>query len=194
MFLARYLIKNQKAGDIMPLIETSRFLSFILRHKPEAVGITLDEHGWANVDELIAAVNKTRNLTMDMLEEIVKSDDKMRYSFNEDKTLIRANQGHSIPVDVELKEVLPPLILYHGTAEKYVESIDSIGLVPKSRLYVHLSSDYDTAVKVGSRHGEVVVYTVDTAKMLNDGHIFYISENGVWLTKAVPPQYLKKSF
>lgn len=176
----------------MSLVETSRFISLILRHKPETIGITLDEHGWANVDELIKGVNKTHPLTMELLEEIVSTDDKKRYSFNEDRTLIRANQGHSISVDVELKETVPPTVLYHGTGEKYVASIDSTGLIPKSRLYVHLSADYETAIKVGSRHGKAVVYTVDTASMIADGYVFYISENGVWLTKTVPVKYLKK--
>lgn len=176
----------------MSFVETSRFISLILRHKPETIGITLDEHGWANVDELIKGVNKTHTLTMELLEEIVSTDDKKRYSFNEDKTLIRANQGHSISVDVELKEAVPPTILYHGTGEKYVALIDSSGLIPKSRLYVHLSVDYDTAIKVGSRHGNAVVYTVDTASMIADKYVFYISENGVWLTKTVPVKYLNK--
>ena len=176
----------------MSLVETSRFISLILRHKPEAIGITLDEHGWANVDELIQGVNKTHSLTMELLEEIVRTDDKKRYSFNDDKTLIRANQGHSIPVDVELKELVPPPVLYHGTGEKYVTSRESTGLIPKSRLYVHLSADYDTAVKVGTRHGKAVIYTIDTASMILDGYVFYISENGVWLTKTVPIKYLKK--
>ena len=177
----------------MSLVDTSRFISLILRHKPETIGITLDEHGWANVDELIKGVNKTHPLTMELLEEIVRTDDKKRYSFNEDKTLIRANQGHSIPVDVELKETVPPTILYHGTGEKYVDSIDASGLIPKSRLYVHLSADYDTAIKVGARHGKAVVYTVDTASMIADGCVFYISENDVWLTKTVPVKYLRKA-
>ncbi len=174
----------------MSLIETSRYISLILRHKPETIGITLDEHGWANVDDLISGVNRTHHLTKELLEEIVRTDNKMRYSFNEDKTLIRANQGHSIPVDVELAESIPPAVLYHGTAEKYVSSIDQIGLIPKSRLYVHLSSDVDTAIKVGTRHGKAVVYLIDTAKMIEGGYKFYLSVNHVWLTKVVPVKYL----
>ena len=121
----------------MSLKETSKFISLILRHKPEAIGITLDEHGWANVNELIAGISKTQPIDMSMLEQIVSEDEKQRYSFNEDKTLIRANQGHSIPVDVELEEKEPPEVLYHGTGEKYVESIDCTGLEPRQRLYVH---------------------------------------------------------
>lgn len=176
----------------MSLTDISRFMSLILRHKPETIGISLDEHGWANVDELIEGIAKTREFNMDILEEVVKTDNKQRYSFNEDKTLIRANQGHSIPVDVELDEVEPPAELWHGTGEKYVESIDKIGLIPKSRLYVHLSKDSDTATNVGRRHGKPVLYTVKTGDMFKDGYKFFLSKNGVWLTKEVPVKYLVK--
>ena len=172
---------------------TSKYISLILRHKPEVIDISLDEHGWAVVDDLIRGVNKTHPLDMESLERIVAQDEKQRYSFNEDKTLIRANQGHSIPVDVELPEVTPPAVLYHGTGMKYKESIDAEGLIPKSRLYVHLSGDADTARKVGQRHGKPVIYTVDAAAMHADGYIFYRSVNGVWLTKKVPAKYLNES-
>ena len=172
--------------------EISRFIAFILRHKPEAIGISLDEHGWANVKELIEGISKQYSFDREMLEEIVATDNKQRYSFNEDHTLIRANQGHSISVDVELKKVSPPEILYHGSAEKYEESIAVQGLIPKSRLYVHLSKDYDTAVNVGKRHGKPVIYKVLSAKMEQDGYEFFLSENGVWLTKSVPVKYLEK--
>ena len=173
------------------LTETSRFIALILRHKPEEIGITLDEHGWANVQELIAGVSRTHPLTIEQLDEIVATDEKQRYSFNEDKTLIRANQGHSIPVDVELPEAVPPEMLYHGTGEKYVASILRQGLIAKSRLYVHLSSDWETAVKVGSRHGQPVVFIVDSGRMHQAGMKFYLSVNGVWLTKEVPSSYLR---
>ena len=172
--------------------DTSKYISLILRHKPETIGITLDEHGWANVSELIAGVNKTHPLDTEILERIVAEDEKQRYSFNVDKTLIRANQGHSIPVDVELEEVAPPDILYHGTGEKYTASIEGQGLIPKSRLYVHLSGDIDTARKVGSRHGKPVIYEVKSGKMYRDGITFYRSENGVWLTKFVDAKYLER--
>lgn len=172
--------------------DTSKFISLILRHKPETIGITLDEHGWANVDELIAGVSKTHPLDMAGLERIIAEDEKQRYSFNDDKTLIRANQGHSIPVDVELEEVEPPKILYHGTGEKYTSSIDEQGLIPKSRLYVHLSGDEETARKVGQRHGKPVVYKVRSGEMHRDGLLFYRSVNGVWLTKSVPVKYLER--
>ena len=172
--------------------ETSKYISLILRHKPQTIGITLDEHGWADVKELIAGVNKTHPLTMEILEQIVAEDEKQRYSFNEDKTLIRANQGHSVPVDVELEEKTPPEILYHGTGEKFVASIDKEGLIPKSRLYVHLSKDLETAKNVGARHGKPVIYEVKSGEMSKDGIKFYQSVNGVWLVKAVPLKYLVK--
>lgn len=174
----------------MDLIGLSRYISLILRHHPEAAGITLDEHGWAVVEELLAGIRRTAYIDMAMLEEIVMTDDKQRYSFNEDKTLIRANQGHSVPVDVELSKAAPPRFLYHGTGEKYTASIDENGLFAKERLYVHLSGDVETAVKVGTRHGKPVVYRVDTGQMAADGYEFFRSVNGVWLTRHVPARYL----
>ena len=173
---------------------TSKFISLILRHKPEMIGITLDEHGWADVRELIDGINQSEGHTLDMeiLEEIVQTDEKQRYSFNEDHTLIRANQGHSISVDVELEEKTPPDILWHGTGEKYVALIDAQGLISKSRLYVHLSSDKETAKKVGSRHGRPVIYEIDCQQMSADGYRFFESANHVWLTKEVPVRYLRK--
>ena len=176
----------------MGLKETSKYMSLILRHKPEVIGIQLDEHGWANVDELIEGISRTNEFNMEILEEIVRTDEKQRYSFNEDKTLIRANQGHSIPVDVDLEEAKPPEELWHGSAVKYEASIDAQGLIPKSRLYVHLSKDKETALKVGQRHGKPVIYIVKAGTMHEAGYKFYLSKNGVWLTKEVPVAYLKK--
>ena len=172
--------------------ELGKYIALILRHKPEVIGITLDKHGWANVSELINGINNTQQFTMEMLETIVKNDSKDRYSFNEDKTLIRANQGHSINVNVDLKEVIPPEILYHGTGIKYYESIDKRGLIPKSRLYVHLSKNIDTAIDVGKRHGEPIIYKVKSKEMYDAGYKFYLSNNGVWLTEKVPTIYLEK--
>lgn len=129
---------------------------------------------------------------MEMLEEIVRTDKKQRYFFNENKTLIRANQGHSIPVDVELPEKKPPRILYHGTGEKFVNSIDRQGLLPRGRLYVHLSPDEATAKIVGARHGKPVIYQVLAGEMADQGCTFYQSVNGVWLTKEVPAEFLRK--
>ena len=176
----------------MNLTDTSKFLSLILRHKPQVIGISLDEHGWADVEELIEGISRTREFNMEILEEIVRTDNKQRYTFNEDKTLIRANQGHSIPVDVELDIVKPPEILWHGTAEKFVPLIEKTGLIPKSRLYVHISGDMQTASQVGTRHGKPVLYKVLAGKMHEDGFVFYQSKNGVWLTKEVPARYLEK--
>ena len=185
-------MKTGKSGK--KIKSTSKFISLILRHRPEAIGILIDEHGWADVQELIAGVNRSEGhaLDMELLEEIVRTDEKQRYSFNGDHTLIRANQGHSIQVDVELEEKKPPDILWHGTGEKYVSSIDAQGLLPKSRLYVHLSPDIETARQVGSRHGKPVIYEIDCRTMAEDGYRFFLSANHIWLTKEVPVQYLKK--
>ena len=176
------------------LKSVSIYLSLILRHKPEEAGIELDKNGWTKVDELIKGVRMKYPLDMETLEEIVATDNKQRYSFNEDHTLIRANQGHSIPVDVELEEVEPPDQLYHGTGWKYYSSIMSEGLIPKSRLYVHLSVDVDTAIGVGARHGDPVVFSVDAGAMYKQGYKFYRSVNGVWLTERVPNEFLLYSY
>ena len=172
------------------LKNASKFLSLILRHKPQVIGITLDKNGWADVDELIEGINKNGkfSIDIDMLEEIVKTDNKQRYKFSDDKKKIRANQGHSINVDVELKETQPPEILWHGTGEKYVDRINSEGLKPQSRLYVHLSKDFQTAETVGKRHGKPVIYKIKSGEMYNK---FYLSENGVWLVKYVPTDFME---
>ena len=166
----------------------SRFISLILRHKPEVINIKLDKHGYANVEELINGINNNKKYTIDfdLLKQIVDTDDKKRYSFNEDFTKIRANQGHSINVDVELKECKPPKKLYHGTAEKYFKGIKDQGIISN----VHLYKDYDTAFTVGSRHGRPIVFVIDSERMYKDGYKFYLSENNVWLTKHVPKEYI----
>lgn len=174
------------------LKSTSKYISLILRHKPEVIGITLDDHGWADTQELIEGVNRTHPLTMELLEEIVRTDEKQRYSFNADKSRIRANQGHSIPIDADLAETEPPETLYHGTGEKSVASIEREGLRPMSRLYVHLSPDTETARSVGSRHGKPVIYIVLAGEMHRSGYRFYRSANGIWLTKEVPVRFLKR--
>lgn len=154
----------------------------------------MDKNGWVHVEELIVALKKYKNFDVDMeiLCDLVKYNDKNRYAFNDDKTLIRANQGHSINVDLELEEKIPPDILYHGTATKFKKSIDVNGLLPKSRQYVHLSFDENTAKSVGKRHGEVIVYKINSKKMVEDGYKFYLSKNNVWLTKVVPSSYFIK--
>ena len=165
------------------LTRISKYISLILRHKPEVIGIKLDTHGWADVNALLAGISRKYPINRDILEEIVRSDEKQRYSFSEDGTKIRANQGHSIQVDVELPVTEPPETLYHGTAQRFAASIEVQGLLPQSRLYVHLSPDPETAEKVGQRHGQPVIYLVDAGQMHRDGYLFYLSANGVWLTK-----------
>lgn len=175
-------------------VALGRFLSLILRHNPKAAGIELDEHGWADVKQLLAGMNKAgRRIDSQDLERIVRENNKQRYCFNEDHTKIRANQGHSIKVDVELKECRPPALLYHGTAERFLERIKLEGITRQTRQYVHLSGDEKTAMQVGSRHGRPVVLTVDAAAMWADGHTFYLSENGVWLCKQVPWRYVREN-
>lgn len=178
--------------DRNKLINDSKLLSLVLRHKPETIGIKLDKHGWANVKELIEGMKHKTVFSIEWLEYIVDTDEKQRYTFNEDKSLIRANQGHSIAVDVEMQICEPPEFLFHGSATKYEESIDLHGLVPKSRLYVHLSSDVTTAIEVGKRHGVPIVYSVHAGRMYRDGYKFMLSDNGVWLTDQVNKVYLYK--
>lgn len=173
--------------------ELSQFLALILRHKPEVIDISLDNKGWANVELLIKQINKSgRTINTEILENIVKTDNKNRYSFNEDKTLIRANQGHSVNVDVKLEQLQPPDVLYHGSANKYVESILKNGIIPKTRLYVHLSLDIKTALNVGTRHGFPIIFQIDTKQMHKDGVLFYKSANNVWLTKFIDKKYIKQ--
>ena len=173
------------------LIKLSRFLSFVLRHKPDTIKITLDRNGWADVDTLIDAVNRSGRYFVDrkILELIVATDDKQRYAFNSDRKLIRASQGHSIDVDLDLTPVEPPEFLYHGTAYKSVAKIQQEGLKPQKRQYVHLSADDKTAINVGFRHGQPVVFTVFARKMYEIGQQFYLSENNVWLTAHVEPNF-----
>lgn len=170
------------------LTKISKFISLILRHKPETIGIKLDEHGWADVEDLLKGVD----IDFSTLEQIVKEDEKGRYSFSDDKTKIRANQGHSINVDVELEEKIPPNVLYHGTAEKYLDNINLEGLKPMSRLYVHLTEDLEIAKKTGQRHGKLVIFEIDAKRMIDDGIKFYLSVNNVWLVRTVPPKYLSR--
>lgn len=170
----------------------SIFISRVLRHRPEDAGIQLDEHGWADVEELLVGVKAAGwEIDRKTLEEIVRTDKKQRYSFNESGTLIRANQGHSVPVDVELEEQEPPEYLYHGTADRFLESIREQGLLPMSRLYVHMSGDAETARTVGMRHGRPVVLKVHSGNMYREGHKFFRSRNGVWLAKRVDVEYLE---
>ena len=179
----------------MDLKRVSKYISLILRHNPEVIGIALDEHGWANIYDLIRGVKeKYPGFGIYELIEIVEKDEKKRYSFSKDMIFIRANQGHSIPVDLELEAKEPPRFLYHGTARKYEESIEKNGLIPKSRQYVHLSADIETARIVGLRHAkdesQLVIYMIPALKMHENGYEFFLSENDVWLTKKVPSVFL----
>lgn len=171
----------------------SVFISLILRHKPEVIGIKLDSEGYADTNELLEGVNKSgRYITLDMLKDIVATDKKGRYSFNSDFSKIRANQGHSVKVDVGLKELKPPKYLYHGTASKNIQSIMDRGISKMNRLYVHLSDNKDTAIQVGRRHGLPTLLKIDAIKMYEEGHKFYRSENGVWLVDFVDVKYIKE--
>lgn len=175
----------------MNLTTVSKFLALILRHKPEELGLTLDEQGWCKVDELVKAFKtKFSDFTFETLNEIVRTDEKGRYSFNEDKTLIRAVQGHSTKaVNISFEEIDWNSLehpIYHGTGEKYIDSIYKEGILPKSRNYVHLSGDIETAKKVGSRHGKPVILQIDSKMMNNRGIKLFRSENGVYLVDKVP--------
>jgi putative RNA 2'-phosphotransferase len=170
----------------------SKFLSLVLRHEPKKINIQLDENGWVDVDELIIKMNQHKmQLDFKLLEEVVVTNDKQRFSFNEDLTKIRANQGHSIEIDLALDSAEPPANLYHGTVEKFIESIRQTGLQKMSRQHVHLSKIIETAEKVGSRRGKPVILTIATGEMFRDGYLFYLSKNGVWLCNDVPAKYIK---
>lgn len=174
------------------LVTISKFLARHLRHQPEALGLTLAEGGWVQVDTLLQAcaahgfpINRTE------LDLVVQDNDKQRFSFDETGERVRVNQGHSTQVDLQLEPLDPPLVLYHGTGEKNVGVILASGLQKMKRHHVHLSHDIPTAIKVGQRHGKLVVFTIDSAAMHAQGHLFYRSTNGVWLTEHVPVQFLR---
>jgi putative RNA 2'-phosphotransferase len=173
------------------IVKFSKLLSRALRHDPRLLGLQLDSQGWADVDALLVGVNARGFVfTFDLLREVVEKNDKKRFSFSEDEKKIRANQGHSINIDLGLEPVTPPEILYHGTASQFIESIRCSGLSPRKRRHVHLSPDEQTAQSVGRRHGEPIVLAIRAGEMQARGHAFYLSANHVWLTKSVPPQYI----
>lgn len=176
------------------LIKISKYLSKYLRHEPDRIGIKLAAGGWVPVTELLDACRK-HNFPVQLaeLKQVVAQNNKQRFSFDETGTLIRANQGHSVEVDLQLEPAVPPDILYHGTGSGAVESILTEGIKKMSRHHVHLSIDIQTARKVGGRHGIPVILTVDAVAMHGDGYTFYCAENGVWLVDFVPPNYLKIS-
>jgi putative RNA 2'-phosphotransferase len=174
------------------LVKISRFISLVLRHRPQTIGLTLDANGWASVADLIDGAQRANMpLTLELLRQIVAENDKQRFAFSEDGMRIRASQGHSVQVDLELEPVLPPERLYHGTARRFLESIQQHGLIAKGRQYVHLSADEATALNVGRRHREPIALVVQADRMQRDGLKFYQSANGVWLTDRVPVDYLE---
>ncbi|WP_369817730.1 RNA 2'-phosphotransferase [Planktothricoides sp. SR001] len=174
------------------LVKISKYLSYHLRHQPEKLGLTLDVSGWVPVEMLLAAAAKDGfPISADELQAVVAKNDKKRFSFDETKGKIRANQGHSVAVDLQLAAVKPPEKLYHGTAASAVDSILKQGLQKMSRHHVHLSAEIAIAKKVGERHGRPVVFMVDAAAMDAQGYPFYRSDNGVWLVDKVPPEFLQ---
>lgn len=173
------------------LIKRSKFLSLVLRHEPQRIGITLDSAGWVSVDELLAACEAHgMPIPRPALQEIVSTSDKQRFALSEDGKLIRANQGHSVEVNLQLPPTPPPEILFHGTVEQFLDSIRREGLRKGERHHVHLSADEATASKVGERRGKPIILRVQAGRMHQEGHEFFLSANGVWLTDHVPPQYI----
>ncbi|AYN00830.1 RNA 2'-phosphotransferase [Chryseobacterium sp. 3008163] len=170
----------------------SKFLSYVLRHHPELINLNLDENGWADVDELITKSKRDsyEGFTFEELDEIVQTNEKKRFAFNEDKTRIRASQGHSVEINLALIPQQPPEFLYHGTAQSNIVSILEKGIEKRSRQHVHLSQDKETATRVGMRHGKPVILTIRTQKMFEEGIEFYLSENEVWLTDFVKSKYI----
>ncbi len=172
----------------------SVFMSYVLRHDPDAINLDMDKRGWVSIQQLIDNANIAhRKLNLDLIKKIVRENNKGRFAISDDGKFIRALQGHSLSkerVSIEFEEKVPPSILYHGTATKFMDSIKEKGLISNNRQYVHLSSNEETAVNVGSRHGTPIILEINTQEMINDGHIFFLSENGVWLTDNVPVKYL----
>jgi putative RNA 2'-phosphotransferase len=169
----------------------SKFLSLVLRHEPQSIGLTLDEAGWADVDELLAKAEAAgKRLDRVLLQHVVDTNDKRRFALSDDGARIRANQGHSIDVALGLPVVTPPDVLYHGTATRFLDSILATGLDRRQRHHVHLTESVTTATVVGQRYGKLVLLAVDARRMCMDGHVFHCSDNGVWLTDAVAPHYL----
>ena len=173
-------------------VKLSKFLSYVLRHHPDAIGLELDEGGWVSVDELLAAWRRHKHpISREELEEVVATNDKKRFSLSPDRRRIRANQGHSVPVDLGLAPLEPPELLYHGTVQRVLDSIRRQGLLRGQRHHVHLSGDPETARRVGRRRGRPVVLVVEAGRMHREGAKFYRSANRVWLTESVPPEYLR---
>lgn len=171
----------------------SKRLSLVLRHDPGRIGLSLDEGGWAEVDELLRCLRESGTpATLDELRKVVADNDKQRFRFSDDDLRIRANQGHSIAVELDLEPVDPPEFLFHRTATRFLEAILRDGLERRSRRHVHLSQDVETATAVGKRHGKPAILRIRAREMQAAGHFFYLSENGVWLTECVPVEFIKE--
>jgi putative RNA 2'-phosphotransferase len=169
----------------------SKFLSFVLRHNPQAIGIQLNANGWIGVEELLDACAKSgRGLTRQELEEVVATSNKQRFAFNSERTQIRANQGHSLEIELNHEVRVPPALLFHGTTQQSLKSIRERGLLKMQRHHVHLSPDVETATNVGQRRGRVVVLSIQALRMHGDGFVFFLSPNDVWLTDRVPSEYI----
>lgn len=172
-------------------IRISKFLSLVLRHQPETIGISLDENGWADVEILIGQTNKSGfPISKEIIEYVVNNNSKKRFAFNDDKTMIRASQGHSVEIQLGYDPVEPPVVLYHGTSETALDSILENGIQKRERHHVHMSTETETAVSVGKRYGKPVVLQIAAQKMYADGYDFFRSDNHVWLTNDVPPKYI----
>lgn len=170
----------------------SKFLSLVLRHAPESIGLTLGENGWLKVADLIeGCAEHGRSFTLSELREVVETNDKKRFEFNQSGDKIRASQGHSVAIEIKFEKRMPPAVLYHGTSEKNVGQIFKDGLQKMKRHHVHLSIDRETALKVGARHGKPIIFEVNTAAMLENDFEFFVSANNVWLIESVPPQFLR---
>jgi putative RNA 2'-phosphotransferase len=171
--------------------EISKTLSFWLRHRPDAANMALNDAGWGEVDAVLAAFARSEHeVTWDRLLQVVEANDKQRFEFSPDACLIRARQGHSIPVQGDWPKSSPPELLYHGTVERFLPLIMSQGLKPMARHHVHLSSDAETAGKVGARRGPPVILTIHAARLASTGHVFFLTDNHVWLTAHVPPEFI----
>jgi len=169
-------------------LKISKFLSYVLRHKPETIGLTLNDNGWASVAEILK--NRQLHFSLEDLKFVVDNNEKNRFSLNENFTLIKANQGHSVKIELEFEKIVPPEILYHGTAKHFLPSIQEKGLDKRDRHHVHLSIDIKTAANVGKRHGKLIILAIDTKKMHENGYQFYLSDNNVYLVDDVPVNYL----
>ncbi len=169
-------------------LKISKFLSYVLRHKPESIGLTLNNNGWASVAEILN--NRKLHFSLEELKFVVENNEKNRFSLNEDFSLIKANQGHSVDIKLEFQQIVPPDILYHGTAQHLLASIQEKGLDKRQRHHVHLSIDIKTASNVGKRHGKLIILAIDAKKMHQEGYQFYISDNNVYLVEEIPAKYL----